>query len=254
MAQTNDDAIARWGAMPRDLIESMALDGDFAKRHLINPTLLRMLGDVRGRRILDAGAGNGYLCRILADRGADVVGVEPGRSPYDFCCEQEELNPQGVTYIRADLSALPEVGAVELSAVELGTVELGSFDAVVCSMVLPAIPDWRPAMRACVEALTPGGIFVFTVNHPCFESLLGTWREHGAYRTEEYLAEYPIEGRSGTDFHRTTSTYLNELIGLGAQICEIAEPGLDPAEATGDGLDAYVHLPNFLIVAARRNS
>ena len=176
---------------------------------------------------------------MLAERGADVVGVEPGQSLYDFCLEQEHHNPQGITYVQADLSTLPDLGA---------------FDAVVCSMVLPAIPDWRTAMRACVEALAPGGIFVFTVNHPCFENLLTTWREHGAYRSEEYLAEYVIDGRSGADFHRTLSTYLNELIGLGAQIREVAEPGLDPAEPTADGLDAYVHLPNFLIVAARRDS
>ncbi|HEY0807883.1 MAG TPA: hypothetical protein VGD84_22650 [Pseudonocardiaceae bacterium] len=30
-----------------------AKDGDFAKRHLTNPALLRLLGDVRGRRVLD---------------------------------------------------------------------------------------------------------------------------------------------------------------------------------------------------------
>jgi len=38
-------------------------------------------------------------------------------------------------------------------------------------MVLPAIPDWKPAMRACVHALRPGGLFVFSVNHPAFEQL-----------------------------------------------------------------------------------
>jgi hypothetical protein len=54
--------------------------------------------------------------------------------------------------------------------------------------------------------------------------------------------------------HRTLSDYLNALIGLGCQITEIAEPGVGPQDAAGgpDGIDAYVHLPNFLIVAARR--
>ena len=56
------------------------------------------------------------------------------------------------------------------------------------------------------------------------------------------------------DFHRTVSTYLNELIALGCRIAEIAEPGLTPELAAHgpDGIDAYVHLPNFLLVAARR--
>ncbi|WP_432992763.1 class I SAM-dependent methyltransferase [Dactylosporangium sp. CA-233914] len=237
---TNDMAIQQWGTMPRTLLEEMAHDGDFAKRHLINPVLLRMLGDPAGQRVLDAGCGNGYLSRALAGQGAEVVGVEPGQSLFDFAVERETVAPQGIQYVQADLCALPDLG--------------GPFDAVVASMVLPAIPDWTGAMRACVHALKPGGLFVFTVNHPCFEQLWSSWRRHGAYRTDRYLGEYEIPGPSGVDFHRTLSTYLNQLAGLGCHLTEIAEPGLAPQLAADgpDGIDAYVHLPNFLVVAARR--
>lgn len=237
---TNEEAIRRWGSMPRTVLEQTAHDGDFAKRHLINPVMLRMLGDLTGQRVLDAGCGNGYLSRMLADRGALVVGVEPGQSLFDFAVEHETVAPQGIRYVQADLCALPELGA--------------PFDVVIASMVLPAIPDWTGAMRACVHALKPGGLFVFAVNHPCFEQLWSTWREHGQYRTSRYLDEYEIPGPSGVDFHRTVSTYLNQLIRLGCQVTEVAEPRLAP-ESAADGpedIEAYTHLPNFLIVAARR--
>jgi SAM-dependent methyltransferase len=237
---TNDAAIRQWGAMPRDALEEMEHDGDFVKRHLVNPVLLRMVGDTRDRRILDAGCGNGYLSRMLADRGAHVVAVEPGRALFDFAVEKEIERPRGIRYVQADLCDLPDLG--------------GPFDTVVASMVLPAIPDWRPAMRACVSALSLGGLFVFTVNHPCFEQLWSSWRD-GEYRVREYLAEYEIAGPHGVDVHRPLSTYLNEMTSLGCRIEEIAEPGLDPAvAATGPaGVDAYVHLPNFLVVAGRRD-
>ncbi|GAA3206482.1 class I SAM-dependent methyltransferase [Dactylosporangium siamense] len=237
---TNDTAIQRWGTIPRDALQATAHDGDFAKRHLINPVLLRMLGDLQGQRVLDAGCGNGYLSRILARRGAQIVGVEPGQSQFEFAVEQETSAPQGIQYVQADLCALPDLGA--------------PFDAVVSSMVLPAVPDWTGAMRACVQALKPGGLFVFTVNHPCYEQLWPTWRQHGEYRTARYLAEYEIPGPSGVDFHRTIATYLNQLISLGCHLTELAEPGLTPqlAENGPDGIDAYTHLPNFLIAAARR--
>jgi 2-polyprenyl-3-methyl-5-hydroxy-6-metoxy-1,4-benzoquinol methylase len=237
---TNDMAIQRWGEMPRTALEQMAHDGDFAKRHLINPVVLRMLGDLAGQRVLDAGCGNGYLSRMLAGRGATVVGVEPGQSLFAFAVEQETVAPQSIRYVQADLCALPDLG--------------GPFDAVVASMVLPAIPDWTGAMQACVHALKPGGLFVFTVNHPCFEQLWTSWREHGEYRAHRYLAEYEVPGPSGVDFHRTISTYLNQLTSLGCYLTEIAEPGLTPDVAADgpDGIDAYVRLPNFLIVAARR--
>src|ERR1700677_3857066 len=93
---TNDAVIRRWGMMPRTVLESMEPDGDFAKRHLLNLVLLRMLGDVRGRHILDAGCGHGYLARLLAARGARVTGVEPAQSLYAYAAEKETREPQSI--------------------------------------------------------------------------------------------------------------------------------------------------------------
>jgi 2-polyprenyl-3-methyl-5-hydroxy-6-metoxy-1,4-benzoquinol methylase len=85
---TNDDAIGRWNrTADRADLEATAGEGDFAKRHLVNPVVLRMLGDLRDRRVLDAGSGNGYLSRMLAQRGARVVGVEPTDTMCEFARE-----------------------------------------------------------------------------------------------------------------------------------------------------------------------
>ena len=250
MASTaNETAIEQWNTTAtREAMEETATDGDFCKRHLANPTLLRLLGDVRGRRVLDAGCGNGYFSRMLAERGAQVVGVEPAGSMADFAREKEAELGQGIRYVQADLTELTELTQPnQLPA--LG----GPFDAVVCSMVLMAIPDWKPAMRACVELARPGGLFVFGLVHPAFEQLLDTWRQHGAYRVQRYLDEYEIVSPVASDFHRPLSAYLNELASLGCRLREVAEPRLDPAVAaasTAPGIEAYVHLPNFLFVSA----
>jgi 2-polyprenyl-3-methyl-5-hydroxy-6-metoxy-1,4-benzoquinol methylase len=241
---TNQAAIEQWAAMPQEVLAEMAEDGDFSKRHLVNPVLLRMLGDLSGQRVLDAGCGNGYFSRMLAQRGAEVTGIEPASALFDFAVDTEERAPLHIRYVQADLCGLGASGP----AVDLGE----PFDAVVASMVLPAIPDWACAMRACVAQLRPGGRFIFSVNHPCFEQLATSWREHGAYQVSEYLADYEIDQLYATDFHRPLSAYLNEVISLGCRIAEVAEPGLSPqiaAEETG-GDHPYLHLPNFLIVAA----
>ncbi|MFC8623740.1 hypothetical protein [Streptomyces anulatus] len=118
-----------------------------------------------------------------------------------------------------------------------------------------AIPDWRPAMRACVDAVRPGGLLVFALVHPAFEQLRSTWQDHGSYRVQRYLEEYEIVGPAASDFHRPLSAYLNELASLGCRLREVAEPGLDPAVAAAarsaaPAIDSYVSLPNFLFVSA----
>lgn len=95
---TNQRAIEQWAEIPRTALDAMEPEGDFSKKHLLNPVLLRMLGDVRGRRILDAGSGHGYLSRMLAARGAGVVGVEPAPSLYEYAAAKERELQQGIRY------------------------------------------------------------------------------------------------------------------------------------------------------------
>lgn len=240
---TNAEAIQRWSQFPREALHAMAPDGDFARRQLLNPVLLRMLGDVSGRRILDAGCGHGYLSRLLAGRGAQLTGVEPAQPLYDYAMELEAAQPLGIRYVQADLCQLPDLG--------------DPFDAVVANMVFLDIPDWAGAMQACAGVLAEGGLLVFSITHPCFEQLGSSWRQHGEYRTREYFAEYEMTERYGPNFHRPLSAYLNQLAGLGCQLLEVAEPRLDPEIAAAAGpaaeiAEACVHLPNFLVVAAAR--
>lgn len=234
--------------MPPEVIAAMAADGDFAKRHLVNPVLLRMLGDLDGLTVLDAGCGNGYFSRICARAGARVTGVEPASALFEFAVASERDRPLGIRYLQADLCGLRD----RYSAAELGA----PFDAVLASMVLPAVPDWTGAMRACVQQLRPGGRFIFSVNHPCFEQLATSWRRYGEYRVDEYLDDYEMALTYATDFHRPLSAYLNEVISLGCRITEVAEPALGPEAAATDAggypgrVHPYSRLPNFLIVAA----
>lgn len=231
--------IDAWSAIPRDQLVAMDPEGDFAKKHLVNPTVFRMLGDLRGRRVLDAGCGQGYLSRLMADRGAAVVGVEPAAGLYDYCVDAERRLRQGVRYVRADLTTFEAEP---------------TFDAVVASMVLQSVRDWTAAMHACVDALRPGGLFVFAVVHPCFEDAAAQWRRHGQVCVREYLREYELPRQHAPDYHRPMSTYLNAAVDLGCVITEVAEPGLttDIAQAGPPGSHAYVHVPNFLVVATQR--
>lgn len=148
--------------------------GDLAS--LSNPGKSPGGGDIagrrRGRRILDAGCGHGYLSRMLADRGGQLTGVEPAQPLYDYATEREAGQPRGICYVQADLCRLPELG--------------DPFGAVVANMVFLDIPDWAEAMKACVRALAVGGLP--GQRRPTRRARPRRWREAGG----------PSAGETGT--------------------------------------------------------
>ena len=146
----------------------------------------------------------------------------------------------GDEYVFADLARLPGLGE--------------PFDAVVCNVVLGGIPDWVPAMANCVHALRPGGLFVLSLEHPCFEDAATSWLQHGCVQVREYLSEYERPGPYGVDVHRPLSAYVNAVVKLGCHLVEMAEPGLDQevARLATERAQAAVHVPNFVVIAARR--
>src|SRR5215212_348919 len=150
---SNAEALQHWASYPRELIEGFGDQGDFARQHLLNPAIFRMLGDVNGKSILDAGCGQGYLCRLLARRGAHLSGVEPTEPMIRYAIEREHDEKLGITYVQQDLSSW--------SAPD------GCFDVAIANMVLMDIPDYQLAILNCVRALNDQGRFIFSILHPC---------------------------------------------------------------------------------------
>jgi hypothetical protein len=126
-------------------------------------------------------------------------------------------------------------------------------------MVFGGIPEWRSAMSRCVDVLQPGGVLVFSLDHPCFENLRTSWIEHGSCVVNEYLQEYEIPGPYASDFHRplsSTSIRFSHSAATSSrslnQVSTRTPPLMGPAADGPDGVQAYAHLPNFIVVAARR--
>src|SRR6266536_668352 len=118
------------------------------------PWLRELAGDVRGKRLLDLGCGDGAELMEWARLGAEVVGVD--NSPRQLAAAQRAAATLGVTcrLVCADLLALPE----ELLH--------GEFDVVFSSAVLTWIGDLDRWFTGVMAALRPGGTFLLEGGHP----------------------------------------------------------------------------------------
>ena len=106
--------------------------------------ILSLLGEGRGRRVLDAGAADGFLAEILTARGFDVTAVE--RDPV----QAERARAKCRDVIVADLA-------------EAAPTLSGPFDAIIYGDVLEHLGDPLSALLAVNQTLAPGGLVVVSV-------------------------------------------------------------------------------------------
>ncbi len=116
-------------------------------------TLLRLLEglELGTRQWLDLGCGTGTLARILAERGASVLGADASAA---MIAEARSL--------RAELPALPLRFQQIASAEDLAALD-GSFDGVLCSSLLEYLEHPRACLGECHRVLEPGGHLILSV-------------------------------------------------------------------------------------------
>lgn len=244
MTITNQQNIDAWSAFGVEQIAAFGDEGDASRRYVLNPVLFDLLGSVRSKQILDAGCGTGYLCRMLAQRGAQVTGVEPATTMFNYAVGRENADRYGISYVQQDLSELSRYNH--------------NFDIVVSNMVLMDIPDYQSAMRNCIAALKNGGQFIFSLSHPCFDEvdppgLKSGYQAKGYIRVEEYFDEFEIKQTYGVAIHRPLSAYVNFLIRNGCILRNMIEPTLSPEGLAALGPNnRNMHVPNFIVISASK--
>ncbi|MFF8290203.1 class I SAM-dependent methyltransferase [Streptomyces sp. NPDC016309] len=77
------------------------------EQYAVVPSFLRMVGDVRGKSVLDLASGTGFYSREFRRRGAaHVLGIDISGEMVAVARKLEERDPLGVRYEVGDVSAL----------------------------------------------------------------------------------------------------------------------------------------------------
>lgn len=106
------------------------------------------LGDVRGRRVLDAGVGTGRIARHLTALGASVVGLDVTPEMLDQC---RKVVP-GALAVQARVG--PHLPFADRSV-----------DDVVSVRVFKYVGHWAPTFRELRRVLRPGGRLLVEVTN-----------------------------------------------------------------------------------------
>lgn len=172
------------------------------------PAMLRLAGDVAGRRVLDAGCGAGPTAAALRDAGATVTGFDVSAAMIDLA--RRRLGDDVDLHV-ADLAApLPFVD--------------DEFDDVVASLVLHYLEDWSGPLAELHRVLRPGGRLLLSVNHPVIFPVV--YPDADYFAVTRYSEDYTMSGRTVrlTFFHRPLHAMTDAFTAAGFRITAISEP------------------------------
>lgn len=176
------------------------------------PEMLRLAGDVSGRRILDAGCGSGPLSAALRDKGAVVTGLDRSAAMVDLA--RRRLGEDADLHV-ADLSEPLQFADA-------------AFDVVVSSLVLHYLEDWSGPLAELRRVLKPGGRLILSTMHPAGYAI--TYPEADYFAVTKYTEDYVLDGQTVwlTMWHRPLHAMSDAFAAAGFRIVTISEPPPSP--------------------------
>ncbi|MDH5571695.1 MAG: bifunctional 2-polyprenyl-6-hydroxyphenol methylase/3-demethylubiquinol 3-O-methyltransferase UbiG [Gammaproteobacteria bacterium] len=130
-------------------------NSEFKPLHDINPLRLDYIDQrtsLAGKNVIDVGCGGGILSESMAQRGAQVIGIDMGEAPLSVARLHQLESGVKVDYKR-------------ITAEEMAGQNPQRFDVVTCLEMLEHVPDPASVIKACAEMVKPGGhVFFSTIN------------------------------------------------------------------------------------------
>jgi ubiquinone/menaquinone biosynthesis C-methylase UbiE len=183
----------------------------FFNEMLEMPRTLRMLGNVKSKKILDLGCGPGRYAHILTDKNAKIVGIDNSINSLKIA---EKEAPEA-KFVLGDIEKLPFKSA--------------EFNIVFSSLVLGHFEKWDKIFSEVRRVLKRNGIFIFSIHNPIRETLekekwfFRTFREIKNYFKERILQDnWAKGGRSFPIFHhhKTYGTIIRYIASNGFELID----------------------------------
>ncbi len=231
--------------------DSHGEEGDYFHQTQIDPYILKVVGDPKGKVVYDLGCGNGYISRKLAKSGAKVFASDISGELVNLAKEKSE--GLDINYSVHD-------------AIDFTEYENEQFDVVIMNMVIHYIEDLDTLFKEISRVLKPNGMLAFSTSHffrpdhPYSEWIKGKIGESEKLfiKVTNYLETYSIKTKSLWDneteltiINRPLNKIVNTMSKHNLLLKEVHEPeSVGFAKSFSEELQKTHHIPTFIIFGA----
>lgn len=209
--------------------------------------LKSLLPDLHNKSVLDLGCGFGWHCLYAREQQASsVIGVDISEKMLQEA--REKTNDPAISYIQMPIEDIDFASE--------------QFDVVISSLAFHYIDSFEAICRKVHTYIKTGGSFIFSVEHPIFTSRneQDWYVDDQGKRLHWPVDHYQSEGLRETTFltenvikyHRTISTYFNDLIEAGFAIKAVREPKPSEEMKNDPRMKGEDRRPMFLIISAEK--
>lgn len=189
------------------------------------PQLFELIGDVKGKTILDLGCGAGVHARELVELGAkSVLAIDISTNMIETAMKENDLDN-----IEYKVMSMNEIDKIE-----------GKFDLVVSSLAIHYVEDYDGLCKKVYNLLNAGGEFIFSHGHPMDSApiLPNGMKHHTIIDDKKYylVSDYNNEGKRVSSwfidgvitYHRNMSHLVNGLLDAGFTLKRFNESHATP--------------------------
>lgn len=203
--------------------------------------------ELDGAAVLELGCGGGQCTVALAERGADVTGIDLSAAQLAHARDLAAEHGVAVEFLQCDVT-------------DLGMFADCSFDVVFNAWVFQWVGDLDACFAETFRVLRPGGRFVFSMPHPYYDLVDP---DSGEVAESYFDTGRQVTRQEGMDvdevtYRHTVSGVHNALRRAGFEVERLLEPGTDDPDAYGSGpwgefVPELLHrVPSVLIVDASK--
>ena len=207
-------------------------------------TELNLIPDLNGKRVLELGCGSGHTLSYLWENknASELWGLDISEEQIRFTKELLEERNIPVKLLLASMDENPGIPE-------------NNFDLVIAIYSLGWTPDLFRTLSLVHSYLKPGGVFIFSWEHPVYHCLqynddLGKYIFERSYVREEPEIHPSWKGVEIVINSRKLSTYLNALVQSGLVLEQLieSEPNLNLAREQDFAHENWYSVPRAQLI------